>query len=95
MDSKHLKASKYAPRTPAENLAVSRAERLMKEKEKTTRLLSRLRWKAESLAASYVRAIEILHAEVDANSFMNRQGETRYPFLLGMESVSTSYGYDS
>jgi hypothetical protein len=90
MDSKHLKASKYAPRTPAENLAVSRAERLKKEKEKATRLLSRLRWKAESLAASYIRAIEILRAEIDANSFMNKRGETRYPFLLGIESVSTS-----
>jgi hypothetical protein len=90
MDSKHLKASKYAPRTPAENLAVSRAERIKKEKEKTTRLLSRLKWKAESLAASYIRAIDILRADLDANGLMNRRGETHCPFLLGMESVSTS-----
>lgn len=92
MDSKHLKASKYAPRTPAETLAVSRAERLKKEKEKATRLLDRLRWKAESLAASYMRALEILHVEVDSNGFLDRRGETRYPFVLGMASVSMGLG---
>lgn len=86
MDSKHLKASKYAPRTPAESLAISRAERLKKEKEKATRLLDRLRWKAESLAASYTRALEILHAESNSNGFLDIHGETRYPFVLGMAS---------
>lgn len=92
MDSKHLKASKYAPRTPMESLAISRSERLKKEKEKATRLLSRLRWKAESLAASYFRAMGILHEEVDANVYGGKPGNTRYPFVLGMESVSGQSG---
>jgi hypothetical protein len=90
MDSKHLKASKYAPRTTAEHLAVSKAEQLKKEKEKATRLLSRLRWKAESLAASYFRAIEILRAELDTDRNMHRRGVSHYPFVLGIESVSAS-----
>jgi hypothetical protein len=57
-----MKTSKYAPKTPAETLAHSRAEKLKREKEKATRLLGRLRWKAELLMASYYRALEIVRA---------------------------------
>jgi hypothetical protein len=57
-----MKTSKYAPKTPAETLAHSRAEKLKREKEKATRLLGRLRWKAELLMASYYKALEIVRA---------------------------------
>jgi hypothetical protein len=57
-----MKTSKYAPKTPAETLAHSRAEKLKREKEKTIRLLGRLRWKAELLMASYYKALEIVRA---------------------------------
>jgi len=88
MDPKNLKASKYAPRTPAETLAISQVERLQKEKEKATRLLGRLRWKGESLAASYIRALEILHAEVNSNGCLHSHENSRYGFVSGMPSVS-------
>jgi hypothetical protein len=57
-----MNTSKYAPKTPAETLAQSRAEKLKREKEKTTRLLGRLHWKAELLMASYYKALEIVRA---------------------------------
>lgn len=59
-----MKTSKYAPKTPAENLAQSRADKLKQDKEKTTRLLGRLRWKAELLMVSYFKALEILQTEM-------------------------------
>ncbi|KAH8696985.1 hypothetical protein GQ44DRAFT_779378 [Phaeosphaeriaceae sp. PMI808] len=63
-----MKASKYAPRTPAETLIHSRALKLEQEKEKATRLLGRLRWKAELLMASYYKALEIVRtAEAQQN----------------------------
>jgi hypothetical protein len=89
MQASNLKSSKYAPRTPAENLAISRAERLKKEKEQATRLLSRLQWKAESLRASYIRARDIVFAEIDQHGNIDRRGDTRYPFVLGVNCVST------
>jgi len=60
-----MNTSKYAPKTPAETLAQSRDEKVKQEKEKVTRLLGRLRWKAELLMASYFKALEIVRA-VDA-----------------------------
>lgn len=63
-----MKTSKYAPKTPAENLAQSRAERLKQDKEKTTRLLRRLRWKAELLMVSYFKCLEIAQAEAQHDS---------------------------
>ncbi|KAF2030994.1 hypothetical protein EK21DRAFT_88515 [Setomelanomma holmii] len=57
-----MKTSKYAPRTPAESLAQSRAEKLRKQKENGTRLLGRLHWKAELLLLSYYKALEIVRA---------------------------------
>lgn len=56
--------SKYAPKTPAEALAHSKAQKLSRDKEGTTRLLGRLRWKAELLMVSYYRTMEIVHAEL-------------------------------
>jgi hypothetical protein len=76
-----MKTSKYAPKTPAEALAQSRAEKLKEEKEKTTRLLGRLRWKAELLMVSYYKALEIVraadaqndgHSGADPTSVSNR-----------------------
>jgi hypothetical protein len=84
MESKSLKTSRYAPRTPAETLALSRAERVKQEKEKTTRLFSRLRWKAESLLASYHRASGILHLETVHDSSGD---SSRFLFTTGMGSV--------
>jgi hypothetical protein len=57
-----MKTSKYAPKTPAEALAQSRAEKLKQEKDRATRLLGRLRWKAELLMVSYYKASEIVRA---------------------------------
>ncbi|KAH9861826.1 hypothetical protein J1614_011579 [Plenodomus biglobosus] len=64
-----MNISKYAPRTPAQSLAQSKAEKLNKEKEKATRLLFRLRWKAELLMVSYYRTMEIVQAELQNNSY--------------------------
>jgi hypothetical protein len=55
-----MQTSRYAPKTPAEALAHSRLEKLKKEKENATRLLGRLRWKAELLMMSYYKALEIV-----------------------------------
>lgn len=97
MDRNALSASKYAPvRSRAGAAAISRAEdfnlskeaRLQQDKGKATRLLSRLKWKAETLLASYIRALEIYQAEIDANGYIDRRGEERYPFVLGMGVVS-------
>ncbi|KAF1838229.1 hypothetical protein BDW02DRAFT_586094 [Decorospora gaudefroyi] len=57
-----MKASKYAPKTPAESLAQSKAEKIKQDKDRTTRLLGRLRWKAEMLMVSYMRTMEIVQA---------------------------------
>jgi hypothetical protein len=57
-----MQTSKYAPRTPAETLAHSRSEKLKQDKENSTRLLGRLRWKAEMLMVSYYKALEIVRA---------------------------------
>lgn len=89
MKPNSLKSSKYAPKTPLETLALSKAEKLKQEKEKATRLLGRLRWKAESLIASYLRAMEILHAEIEYNGHLDRHLASRYAFVLGTNSVST------
>ncbi|KAF2244839.1 hypothetical protein BU26DRAFT_87318 [Trematosphaeria pertusa] len=86
MKPNSLKSSKYAPKTPLETLALSKAEKLKQEKEKATRLLGRLRWKAESLIASYLRAMEILHAEIEYNGHLDRHLASRYAFVLGTNS---------
>jgi hypothetical protein len=57
-----MQTSKYAPKTPAETLAHSRAEKLKQDKDNSTRLLGRLRWKAEMLMVSYYKALEIVRA---------------------------------
>ncbi|KAF1848704.1 uncharacterized protein K460DRAFT_403975 [Cucurbitaria berberidis CBS 394.84] len=62
-----MKTSKYAPKTPAETIAQSRTEKLKQDKERATRLLGRLRWKAELLMVSYYRTLEIVQAEVQQN----------------------------
>ncbi|KAH7081386.1 hypothetical protein BKA63DRAFT_207234 [Paraphoma chrysanthemicola] len=57
-----MQTSRYAPKKPAEALAQSRVEKFRKEKENATRLLGRLRWKAELLMLSYYKALEIVRA---------------------------------
>jgi hypothetical protein len=57
-----MKTSKYAPKTPAETLAQSRAEKSKQEKERATRLVGRLRWKAEMLMLSFYKTLEIVRA---------------------------------
>lgn len=64
-----MKTSKYAPKTPAETLQQSREDKLKQDKEKITRLLGRLRWKAELLMVSYYRALEIVQAELRQNGY--------------------------
>ncbi|KAF2878021.1 hypothetical protein BDV95DRAFT_478953 [Massariosphaeria phaeospora] len=86
MQKASLSTSKYATRTPAESAAFSQAERIKEDKAKTGRLMGRLRWKAESLMASYVRAVEILQAEVGWNGHFNSQAQHQYPYVLGTTS---------
>ncbi|KAJ8110386.1 hypothetical protein OPT61_g6754 [Boeremia exigua] len=57
-----MKTSKFAPKTPLEQLKQTKAEKLKQNKERATRLLGRLRWKAELLMVSYFKALEILQA---------------------------------
>jgi hypothetical protein len=55
-----MKSSKYAPKTPLEQLKQSKAETLKQDKNKATRLMSRLQWKADLLIVSYKKAMTIL-----------------------------------
>ncbi|KAF2134600.1 hypothetical protein P153DRAFT_305129 [Dothidotthia symphoricarpi CBS 119687] len=64
-----MKTSKYAPKTPLESLAQSRTERLKQEKDRATRLLGRLKWKAELLMVSYGKAMEISQALSQQNGY--------------------------
>lgn len=57
-----MKTSRFAPKTPAERIKQSKAEKLAQDKHRATRLMSRLRWKAEILMVSYFKAMEILQA---------------------------------
>jgi hypothetical protein len=57
-----MKTSRFAPKTPAESLAQSKAEKLKQDKDRVTRLLGRLRWKAEMLMVSAARTMEIVQA---------------------------------
>lgn len=58
----NMKTSRFAPKTPQEQLQQSRAEKLKQDKDRATRLIGRLRWKAELLMVSYFKALEILQA---------------------------------
>jgi hypothetical protein len=84
MSGPSLRNSKYAPKTPLETLVRSKAEKLKKEKERATRLLVRLQWKAELLAASYQQAISIVNNEAEQNGGIDARTE-RNPF--GAKSV--------
>lgn len=55
-----MNTSRYAPKTPAQSLQESRAEKLNKDKANATRLLGRLRWKAELLMESYYKALRVV-----------------------------------
>jgi hypothetical protein len=57
-----MKTSRYASRTPAESVAQSKPEKLKQDKDRVTRLLGRLRWKAEMLMISFGRTMEIVQA---------------------------------
>lgn len=57
-----MKTSRFAPKTPLEQLNQSKAEKLQNDKDKAARLMGRLRWKAELLMVSYFKAMEILQA---------------------------------
>ncbi|USP75086.1 uncharacterized protein yc1106_02360 [Curvularia clavata] len=63
-----MNSSKYAPKTPAETLAQSKAEKLKQDKDRIERLLGRLRWKAEMLMVSYLRTMEIVQATAQQHS---------------------------
>jgi hypothetical protein len=75
--------SKYAPKTPAESLAQSKANKLKQDKERVTRLLGRLRWKAEMLMVSYMRTIEIVQA-----AQQDEQHQIHHSMGSGASSVS-------
>lgn len=79
-----MKTSKFAPKTPLEQLTQSRAERLQQDKDKATRLMGRLRWKAELLMISYFKAMETLQAcgqqngHHDSSDALARQAESMF-----------------
>ena len=79
-----MKTSKYAPKTPAESLAQSKAEKLKQDKDRVTRLLGRVRWKAEMLMVSYFRTMEIVQAAAQENEYHQSQ----YAMGSGASSVS-------
>jgi hypothetical protein len=68
-----MKTSKYAPKTPAEGLAQSKADKLKQDKDRVTRLLGRVRWKAEMLMVSYMRTMEIVQAAAQENDYHQSQ----------------------
>ena len=85
-----MNTSKYAPKTPAESLAQSKAEKLKKDKDRVTRLLGRLRWKAEMLMVSYMRTMEIVHAAAqqhDHNASLS--SSSQHALGSGASSVQT------
>jgi hypothetical protein len=79
-----MKTSKYAPKTPAESLAQSKAEKLKQDKDRITRLLGRLRWKAEMLMVSYMRTMEIVQAAAQQH---NGSTESQHAMGSGASSV--------
>lgn len=85
-----LASSMYAPQTPLQSLVQSKAQKLKQDKDKTARLLNRLQWKAESLAVSYLRAIEILRAETDKNGNIDSRVGLRYAFMRATNSVGAA-----
>ncbi|KAJ6286795.1 hypothetical protein J3E71DRAFT_247865, partial [Bipolaris maydis] len=62
--------SKYAPKTPAEKLAESHSTRLKKDKDRITRLLTRLQWKAELVMLSYLRTLDLLRTPKTTSTFV-------------------------
>jgi hypothetical protein len=81
-----MKTSKYAPKTPAETLAQSKADKLKQDKDRVTRLLGRVRWKAEMLMVSYMRTMEI----VEATAQENEHRQSQHAMGSGASSVSNS-----
>lgn len=81
-----MKTSKYAPKTPAENLAQSRAEKLKQDKDRATRLLGRLRWKAELLVMSFCRALDIINTE---NQCIGQHDSSQHSMESGATGVSS------
>ncbi|KAH6643528.1 hypothetical protein C7974DRAFT_438424 [Boeremia exigua] len=76
-----MKTSRFAPQTPLERLQQSKAEKLKQEKDRATRLLVRLQWKAELLMLSYFKALEMLQAcdsYEEANTALARRAESMF-----------------
>ncbi|KAF2631375.1 hypothetical protein BU25DRAFT_359601 [Macroventuria anomochaeta] len=79
-----MKTSKFAPKTPLEQLTQSRAEKLNQDKNRATRLLGRLRWKAELLMVSYFKVMEMLQAvdqqngHYESHKTLARQAESMF-----------------
>jgi len=81
-----MNASKYATKTPAQSVAQSRADKVAQDQEKATRLLGRVRWKAELLMVSYHNARRVVlaadaqqndHSEQDTTSVGSRSISVR------------------
>ena len=79
-----MKTSKYAPKTPLEQLTQSKTDKLKQEKDRATRLLGRLRWKAELLMVSYFKAMEVLQSSdqqngnCESHTTLSRQAESMF-----------------
>ncbi|RMZ73637.1 fungal specific transcription factor [Pyrenophora seminiperda CCB06] len=82
-----MNTSKYAPKTPAERVAQSKAEKLKQDKERVTRLLGRLRWKAEMLWVSYMRTMEIIQATAAAQQHQDQSQHDKHTMGSGTSST--------
>lgn len=82
-----LGASKYAPATPAQRADFSREAKLKQDKAKAERLLGRLRWKAQSILAAYVRARDIVFTDPGSNNGHAGAVGHGYIFVWGISSV--------
>ena len=76
--------SRYAPKTPLEQLKQSNAEKLKNDKDKANKLMVRLQWKATVLLyGSYAKAMSVLHECEQQNGYDAAQRE----FLEQAESM--------
>lgn len=79
-----MNASRYAPKTPLEQLKQSKAEKLKNNKDKANKLMVRLQWKATVLLyGSYAKAMSVLQ-ECEQHSGYD---ESQRKFLKQAESM--------
>lgn len=79
-----MNTSKFAPKTPLEQLRQSKAEKLKNDKDKANKLMVRLQWKATVLLyGSYAKAMDVLQECEQHHGYDESQRE----FLKQAESM--------